>query len=68
VKRVEEVIKAIIVELNKIKAEKVSKEELNKAKDYLTGTMFLGLESSDAVAEFTVFKKLCAGNYGLRMM
>jgi predicted Zn-dependent peptidase len=52
VKRVEEVIKAILAELNRFKTELVSDEELKKTQEYLIGTMFLGLESSDAVAEF----------------
>ncbi len=58
VKRVEEVITAVIVELNKLKTELVSKEELQKTKDYLIGTMLLGLESSDAVAEFYGYQEV----------
>lgn len=50
--RVEEVVKAIIVEMNKLKTELVSEEEIKKAKEFLLGNMYLGLESSDAVAEY----------------
>ncbi len=35
VKRVEEVISAVMVELNKLKFELVSEEEITKTKDYL---------------------------------
>jgi predicted Zn-dependent peptidase len=58
VKRVEEVIKAVIAELNRLKTELVSEEELQKTKDYLIGTMFLGLESSDAIAEFYGYQEI----------
>lgn len=51
-KRVQEGIKAILEELKKIKTELVGEEELNKVKEYLTGMMHLGLESSDSIAEF----------------
>ncbi|MBX4198150.1 insulinase family protein [Candidatus Parcubacteria bacterium] len=52
VKRVEEVIKAVIEELNRLKKELVPADELKKTKDHLTGTLALGLESSDSIAEF----------------
>jgi predicted Zn-dependent peptidase len=52
VKRVEEVVKAIIAELQRFTVELVSKEELQKTQEYLIGMMALGLESSDSVAEF----------------
>ena len=58
VTRVEEVIQAVIEELNRLKKEKVSEEELTKTKDYLIGTMYLGLESSDALAEFYGFQEI----------
>jgi predicted Zn-dependent peptidase len=51
-KRVKEAITAILTELRKLKTELVSKEELNKVKNYLIGNMYLGLESSDSVANF----------------
>lgn len=51
-KRIEEVIKAVLVECNKLKEEKVSEEELNKVKECLIGNMKLSLESSDDIANF----------------
>ncbi len=58
VKRVEEVVKAILDELNKLKTELVSEDELKKTKDYLIGTMYLGLESSDSLAEFYGYQEV----------
>lgn len=51
-KRVKEGITAILEELKKLKTTLVGKDELEKAKQYLIGTMHLGLESTDAVANF----------------
>lgn len=51
-KRVKEVITVILAELNKLKNELVSPEELQKVKQNLSGTMYLGLESSDSIAKF----------------
>jgi predicted Zn-dependent peptidase len=48
--RVKEVVRAILIEMKKLVTEKVSDAELQKAKDYMIGHMYLGLESSDAVA------------------
>ena len=48
----EEGVKGILDEVKKIKSEKVPESELRKAKDYLIGNMYLGLESSDAQANF----------------
>ena len=50
--RVEEVVKAIIGEMKKFVDENVSESELQKAKDYLVGNMYLGLESSDSLGEY----------------
>ncbi len=50
--RVKEGISAILSELKKLKTELVKKDELDKVKQYLIGRMNLGLESSDAVANF----------------
>ena len=58
VTRVEEVIKAIIVELKRFTTELVSKEELEKTQEYLIGMMYLGLESSDAIAEFYGYQEI----------
>lgn len=51
-KRIEEVIKAVLLECIKLKNEVVSKEELEKVKEYLIGNMKLSLESSDDIANF----------------
>lgn len=50
--RVSEVISVILGELNKLKTELVSSEELQKVKQNLVGTMYLSLESSDSLAKF----------------
>ena len=44
------VIQTIIKEYGKMAKQKISQEELKKAKDYLKGRMVLGLESSDEKA------------------
>lgn len=44
--------RTILGEFEKIKSQRVSKEELNKAKEYLKGHFLLGLEKSDSVAEY----------------
>lgn len=51
-KRIEEVIRAVLDECNKLKKEKVNAEELNKVKECLIGNMKLSLESSDDIANF----------------
>lgn len=50
--RMQEVVRAILVELQKLKQELVSEEELSKVKEHLVGMMYLGLESSDQLAEY----------------
>jgi predicted Zn-dependent peptidase len=56
--RVEEGIKGILDEMKRIRDEKVSEPELRKAKDFLIGNMYLGLESSDELANFFGFQEL----------
>ena len=51
-KRIEEVIRAVLNECDKLKKEKVDEEELNKVKECLIGNMKLSLESSDDIANF----------------
>lgn len=51
-KRINEVIRAILDECNKLKNEPVVEEEMNKVKECLIGNMKLGLESTDDVANF----------------
>ena len=57
-KRVKEVVSVILNELNKLKIELVSEAELNKVKQNLIGTMYLGLESSNALAKFYGFQEV----------
>ena len=51
-KRVNEVIKAIIDEFNRLKDELVSDKELKKVKEKMISGLVLGLESSDSFAEY----------------
>lgn len=50
--RMKEVLHAIIVEMEKLKHDLVPDDELAKVKEHLVGTMYLGLESSDSLAEY----------------
>jgi predicted Zn-dependent peptidase len=50
--RVEQGIKGILEEIERLKNAPISDEELKKVKDYLAGTMMLELETSDARAEY----------------
>jgi len=56
--RLNEAIKGILEEVKRIAKEPISETELRKAKDYMIGTMFLGLESSDSLANFYGFQEL----------
>lgn len=56
--RVKEAINGILEEVRKISNEIIPENELRKAKDYLIGTMYLGLESSDSLADFYGFQEL----------
>ncbi|MBU6142239.1 insulinase family protein [Patescibacteria group bacterium] len=50
--RAKDVIAAILAELKNIATTKVNIDELRRAKNHLTGTMMIGLESSDEIAGF----------------
>ena len=50
--RIKEAVEAVLGELKKLTLELVPELELQKAKDYLVGNMYMGLESSDALAEY----------------
>jgi predicted Zn-dependent peptidase len=56
--RIKEGIEAILAELGKIKEEIVSKEELDKAKEFKVGNMYLSLETSDSFADFYSIQEL----------
>ncbi|MFA6446299.1 MAG: pitrilysin family protein [Candidatus Paceibacterota bacterium] len=50
--RIKEVIQVLLSELRRLTVELVPKEELDRTKDFLAGGMYLGLESSDDLADF----------------
>ncbi len=56
--KVDQAIMAIIKELKRTTTELVSEEELNKAKEFSIGHLFLGLESSDDFTTFYGFQEL----------
>jgi predicted Zn-dependent peptidase len=53
--RVEEGIKAILGECQRLVNESVADDELEKVKEYIAGTTMLGLETSDSRAEYCGF-------------
>ena len=53
-RRLEEVVRVLLAECKKLKEEPVSPEELNKAKEYFVGRMYLDLETTDSIADFYV--------------
>ena len=56
--KVDLVVEAVLAEFKKMTTEEVPVAELRKAKDYLSGTLALSLESSDAQAEFCAFQEI----------
>lgn len=56
--RVEEGVKGILGECSRLANEPVGAAELRKAKDYLSGTTMLELETSDARAEFCGYQEV----------
>jgi len=50
--RMEEVLRAVLAEFETLKHDLVPADELTKVKEHLIGTMYLGLESSDDLAEY----------------
>ena len=56
-----EAIKIILDEFKKVKEEKISAEEIKRAKDYLKGRTNIALESSDAVASFVANQEISSG-------
>jgi predicted Zn-dependent peptidase len=58
---IEEAIKLILKEYKSLKEKKVSKLELDKAKDNLKGKTILSMESSDAQASFYAGQELLTG-------
>ena len=60
-KRSEEVIRAVLDECKRLALEKISEEELTKAKEYILGQMYMGLETSDSLAEFYAEDEVTTG-------
>lgn len=56
--RVKEAIRAILDECKRLMTEKVSEQELKKAKELRTSGLYLGLESSDEFADFYAFQDI----------
>lgn len=59
--RLNESVKAIIDECRNFSEELLSDAELRKTKDYIIGNTFLGLESSDSIAEFYGMQEVLRG-------
>jgi predicted Zn-dependent peptidase len=57
-KNLEKSIKLILQEYKNLKDKKITEKELQKAKDYLKGTMALSLDSSDSQASFYALQEL----------
>ena len=51
-KRAREVVRVILEECSRLAKSPISTEELDKAKEYLSGHLYMGLETSDSLAEF----------------
>lgn len=59
--RIEEVVKAIIEECRKLSSAPVSDEELEKAKENYLGHLFMGLETTNRLAEFYGSEEVASG-------
>ncbi len=60
-KNVEKAVKAILEEYKRILNEEVSLRELQRVKDYIRGTTLIGLEQSNAVANFVGGEEMITG-------
>ncbi len=56
--RVGEAVSGILEEIEKVKEELISDEELQKAKDFRIGSLYLGLEASDDFSDFYGFQEI----------
>jgi predicted Zn-dependent peptidase len=61
-KRIDEVISTLISECKKIVNEDITEEELNRVKDYMSGSFILGLETSDSRAEYCAINQILKGS------
>ena len=61
VSRIEEVVKVLTEECNKLSHVLVSDEELQKAKEHHVGHLYLNLETTDSIAEFYAAQEITTG-------
>jgi len=61
-KRAAEVIKALIDECKRLSFEKVSEKELKKVKDYKVSHLYMGLETTDALAGYFISEEVAHGH------
>lgn len=61
-KNLEKVVSLILEEYKDLKDKKITEKELQKAKDYVKGTMALSLDSSDSQASFYAAQELLEEN------
>ena len=59
--RIDEVISTLISECKRIINDEIKEEELKKVKDYISGSFKLGLETSDARAEYCAIHQILDG-------
>jgi len=59
--KAEEAIEAILIEYRKIRDQKISQTEIQKAKDYLIGNTLLGLETADELASWFGTQEILQG-------
>jgi len=59
--RTKEVVEVILEECRKLSKTFVSNDELQKAKEHYVGHLYLGLETTDSVAEFYAVQEIIAG-------
>jgi len=60
-RRAKEVLEVILHECKRLTTELVPEDELQKAKDYVAGNLFLGLETSDSLAQFYGLNEIVKG-------
>lgn len=60
-KRLNEIVSAILAECKKLRVEPVSASELKKAKEYIAGKLHMNLETTDVIAEFFLEQEAVTG-------
>ncbi|MEK7135454.1 MAG: pitrilysin family protein, partial [Patescibacteria group bacterium] len=61
-KRAVEVVKALVAECKRLTYEKVSEQELQKVKDYKVSHLYMGLETTDALAGYYISSEVTHGS------